>query len=266
MGAWHRHPVATACIAREDVKLSDESLAVCEMGEAQEIGPNAASRIVQFSTNIDTELSAEIGAVAPVSDTLRMPGSSGMAPSSRDRISVDLQGLKAALHERARASGTTPSALIRESLIAVLGRSDPAGIVPHWQRAGPRDGRVRLSLRMSRADADALVQSARKACLSPGAFVVGLVGGIPALSAGASRPDHLAALFASSAELSTLSRNLHHLTSLLREGNVKPALMYHEMLDTLAGDIRSHLEFASCVLADLQPQRRSTEASRHPTT
>jgi hypothetical protein len=86
------------------------------------------------------------------------------------------------------------------------------------------------------------------------------------LLAGVSRTDHLATLIASSAELSTLSRNIHHLTSLLREGNVRPALEYREMLDTLAGDVRGHLMLAACVLAGLRPRRRSAEPSNHPTS
>ncbi len=36
-----------------------------------------------------------------------------MAPSSRDRITVDLHGLKAALFERALALGVSPSGLVR---------------------------------------------------------------------------------------------------------------------------------------------------------
>ena len=48
------------------------------------------------------------------------------------------------------------------------------------------------------------------------------------------------------------------LTALLRQANVEPARPYREMLDTLAGDVRRHLELAARVLADLQPQSRST--------
>ena len=67
-------------------------------------------------------------------------------------------------------------------------------------------------------------------------------------------------------ELSTLSRNIHHLTSLLREGNVRPAMEYREMLDTLAGDVHVHLTLAASVLADLRPRRRSGAPSNHPTS
>ena len=127
--------------------------------------------------------------------------------------------------------------------------------------------RVRLSLRRSREAATATLAAARQAGLAPGAYVADLVAGVPLLLAGASRSDHLAALVASSAELSTLSRNIHRLTTFLREGNVRQALVYRDLLDTLAGDVRGHLKLASGVLVDLRPRRihRADEA-KHSTT
>ena len=119
---------------------------------------------------------------------------------------------------------------------------------------------------MTRDEASATLAAAAHAGLSPGAYVAGLVAGIPALTGGASRADHVAALIASSAELSTLTRNIHHLTSLLRQGHVQAAQEYRDMLDTLAGDVRSHLTLASSVLADLQPRRQRAELVKHPTT
>jgi hypothetical protein len=107
---------------------------------------------------------------------------------------------------------------------------------------------------MTTAEAARLAAGARGAGLSRGAYLAGLVDGVPVLTAGASRADHLASLVASNAELSTLSRNIHHLTSLLRQGNVEPARHYREMLDTLAGDVRRHLKLAAGVLADLRPR------------
>jgi hypothetical protein len=73
------------------------------------------------------------------------------------------------------------------------------------------------------------------------------------LSGAGSRTDHLAALIASSAELSTFSRNLHHLTKLLRHGEFRPAQEYRPMLDTLGDDVRSHLALVAGALADLRP-------------
>ena len=190
-----------------------------------------------------------------------------MTPSSRDRISVDLCGLKGPLLERARARGISPSGLVRDALLDALGRTDPSSADPIAAGAPlPMAGRARLSLRMSREEASATLAAARHAGLTPGAFVAGLVGGVRALLGGASRDAHIAALIGSSAELSTLSRDIHHLTSLLRQGNVRAAQEYRERLDTLAGDVRSHLSLASRVLADLRPRSQRADAATHPVT
>lgn len=189
-----------------------------------------------------------------------------MAPSSRDRISVDLHGLRAALFERARARNVSPSRLVRDALAEALGQTEPGGRDRAAADAAvSAKDRVRLTMRMSRADAVATLDAARRSGLAPGALVAGLVADVPALSAGSSRTDHIAALIASSGELSTLSRNIRHLTRLLREGNVRAALEYRDMLGTLDGDIRGHLTLASSVLADLQPRRPTVVASKAST-
>ena len=81
--------------------------------------------------------------------------------------------------------------------------------------------RVKLSIRMTPEEAEQLAAGARAAGLSRGAYLSGLIANVPVLTSGANRKDHIATLVASSAELSTLSRNIHHLTSLLREGNAR---------------------------------------------
>lgn len=187
-----------------------------------------------------------------------------MSPSSRDRLSVDLHGLKAALFDRAHALGVSPSSLVRSNLAEALGQAqaiDSQRSMPR-RRRGQGD-RVRLCLRMSREGARATLEASRRSGLSPGDYVVGLVSNVPVLSSGSCRTDHIAALVASNAELSTLSRNIHRLTALLRQANVEPARPYRAMLDTLAGDVRRHLDLAAGVLAELRPRKPGigTEAS-----
>ena len=186
-----------------------------------------------------------------------------MTPSSRDRISVDLRGLKAALFEQARARGVSPSDLVRAALATALDHAEPS-ITDRSASAAVvlTEDRVRLSLRMTRRQALSTMTAARAAGLSPGAYVASLVAGVPVLTSGATRSDHLAALIASSAELSTLSRNLHRLTSLLRQGAVRAAQEYREMLDTVADDVREHLTLASAVLSDLRPRHNNAPAVR----
>jgi hypothetical protein len=85
---------------------------------------------------------------------------------------------------------------------------------------------------------------------------------VPSLSGDASdRLECLGALTASSAELSTLSRNIHHLTALLRHGEVRAAQEYRRMLNTLGDDVRAHLSLAATVLAALRPSRPSGRSS-----
>jgi hypothetical protein len=173
-----------------------------------------------------------------------------MKPSSRNRISVDLQGLKALLMARVQALGVSPSELVRKALADELDRS--GGNLE--QRTGGHSGeRARLCLRMGRDESAATLAAARRAGLSPGRYVAQLVAGVPAILEGGRHADHVAALIATNAELSTLSRNIHHLTNLLRQGDVVPALAYRDMLNTLDGDIRRHLAIAACALADLRP-------------
>jgi hypothetical protein len=120
---------------------------------------------------------------------------------------------------------------------------------------------VKLSIRLTSGEAEQLDAGARQASLSRGAFLAGLLANVPALSDGTrSRLDCLAALTASSAELSTLSRNIHQLAALLRQGNVRAAQAYRRTLDTLSDDVRAHLSLAASVLADLRPARPSTRS------
>jgi hypothetical protein len=51
-----------------------------------------------------------------------------MRPSSRDRISVDLHGLKVALLDRAQALGVSPSGLVRTTLAEALGPASEINI------------------------------------------------------------------------------------------------------------------------------------------
>ncbi len=190
-----------------------------------------------------------------------------MAPSSRDRLSVDLHGLKAALFERARLAGTSPSCWVRATLAEAVGGPAGPGIGsrPPWPQADVAS-RVRLTLRMSRDDASAVLAAARVAGLPPGDLVANLLAAQPAPMPASERAETVGALIASCAELSTLSRNLSHLVSPLRQGAFRPAEEYRPMLATLGADVRAHLDHFSRAMADLQPRRGSGMRRRTGTT
>ena len=187
-----------------------------------------------------------------------------MAPSSRDRISVDLRGLKAALIERSRAQGQTPSDFVRALLAAALrAEADAVRKAPEPGRSGPR---VRLSMRMSRDEARLVIERARASGMAIGAYVAGRCAGIPAFAGGARPADQVATLVRSSAELATLARDLRHLTLLLRQGEVRAAQEYRRLFDTLGDDVRAHLRLASRALADLRPARHVQQGDSHART
>lgn len=172
-------------------------------------------------------------------------------------VTVDMRGFKPALVARARAERVAVSVVVRRAVERELARlgatNEPSGASP---AALPASAITKLSIRLTGAEVGLLDERARQAGHSRGAYLAGLLAGAPSLADGsASRPDRLAALHASCAELSTLSRNLHHLTNLLRQGQVRAAMEYRETLDTLGVDLREHLAMAAGLLAELRPAR-----------
>jgi len=194
-----------------------------------------------------------------------------MNTPSHDFVTVEMRGLKAALVSRAQARRVSVSVLVRAAIERELGlvaaSAEPEGAM---RAVAPAGSIVKLSIRLTSSEAEQLDAGARRAGLSRGAFLAGLLANIPSLSGGtSSRLDCLAALTSSSAELSTLSRNINHLTALLRKGEVGPAQQYRRMLDTLGDEVRAHLSLAAGVLADLRPARPSAkraESSRPATS
>ena len=187
-----------------------------------------------------------------------------MNTPTHEFVTVDMRGLKAALVARAQAERVSVSVLVRGAVARDLGlgaeREPQRADVPSWG-ASSSVASVKLSIRMTAEEARQLAAGARSAGLSRGAYLAGLITNVPVLSTGGGRTEHIATLMASSAELSTLSRNIHRLTALLRQANVEPARQYREMLDTLAGDVRRHLELAARALADLQPRGGKVDSS-----
>jgi hypothetical protein len=180
-----------------------------------------------------------------------------MNTPTHEFVTVDMRGLKATLVVRAQAERVAVSVVVRRAVERELGLVDVLHQTEAEGGLAPLpDSTVKLSLRLTGTEAEQLASGARRAGLSRGAYLAGLLAGVPSLVDGsASRPDRLAELSASCAELSTLSRNLHHLTNLLRQGQVRAAMEYREMLDTLGVDVREHLAMAASLLAELRPAR-----------
>jgi len=184
--------------------------------------------------------------------------------SRRDLVTVDLRGMKAALVEHSRARGVSPSEFLRAALAEALRSTvSVVGSAPNTSPPIPEPC-TRLSLRMSGEDRVAVLARARQAGLTPGSFVASLVAGVPVLTSGQSRGEHLAALIASNAEMATLARKVGQLAILFRQGSTQAAYEYRAMLDGVVHEVRQHIRRVSAVLAELRPGRASKSATRLP--
>jgi hypothetical protein len=191
-----------------------------------------------------------------------------MNPTAHDFVTVDMRGLKAALVVRAQTQRTSVSALVRTAVARELGVPEVAPLrsaaMPAPTLRHPKP--VKLSIRLAPTEADRFAAAARVAGLSRGAHLAGLIAGVPVLIHGVSRRELLAALVASNGELSTLGRDLRHLTSLLRRGSIQAAREYRQTLDDVADDVHGHLRLAAGVLAELRPRSHRGDTSNPPAT
>jgi hypothetical protein len=189
---------------------------------------------------------------------------------AREYFTVDLRGLRAALAARAAERRMTESDVLRSALAVALdadpriaittdfgGGPSPTPPTPHTPHTSPTP-QVKLSVRLTRLASQRLDRQARAAGLSRGAYLSRLIDGAPPVTASADRKAAAAALSQSSAELAVLSRDINHLTQLVRRGAMDAALQYRERLDHLDVDVRSHLDKVAAVLAELAPARTGT--------
>lgn len=186
---------------------------------------------------------------------------------AREYFTVDLRGLRAALAARAAERRMTESDVLRSALVAALD-ADPSTDVIDDIALGdgpPTTPQVKLSVRLTRPASQRLDRQARAAGLSRGAYLTRLIDGAPPVTASADRKAAAAALSQSSAELAVLSRDINHLTQLVRLGAMDAALQYRGRLDHLDVDVRSHLDKVATVLAACSSarigSRRSTPAT-----
>ncbi len=158
-----------------------------------------------------------------------------MSATPREFFTVDLRGLRAALSRRATETGLTESDVLRNALAVALNDDQNRSATLNSSEADDireSQPQIKLSVRILRPVAERLDRKARAAGLSRGAYLTGLIDGAPAVVAATDRRAGFIALSASAAELALLSRDINHLTLLLRRGEVRAAQEYRARLDT----------------------------------
>jgi hypothetical protein len=181
-----------------------------------------------------------------------------MSKLSHDFVTVDMRGLKAAIVDEAESQRVSVSAFVRRAVARELEANAPSV----GQSRCPKDSvPTKVSIRLTAEEAQQLAARAHANGISMGALLARLAAGIAVLSGGGDCADTQAALVESSAELSTLNRNIHHLKLLLAHGSVQAAQEYRAMLETVGDEVRRHLRLASAMLAEFRPRRVPREVA-----
>ena len=179
-----------------------------------------------------------------------------MSSPSREFFTLDLRGLRAGLKARAASLGLTESSVVRSILAAALDAEHGDSSVPSAGAVGPMIApQIKMSVRMPRTAASRLDRHARAAGLSRGVYLMRLIDGAPPVVASSDRAAMFYALNASSNELALLSRDMNHLTGLLRQGSFAAAREYTSRHDSVERIVQAHLALAAPILSELSFMR-----------
>jgi len=178
-----------------------------------------------------------------------------VAGTSRDRVTIDLRGIGDAVRAAAAVRDMGVAQLVRRALVMSLDLRATAAVAPMERGSDgqtphqvPTRETAKLTLRLSRAHADALMVNAGALGLSYGDYVGRLVAGSRLPQPVAERQADRAALLASNDRMAALSTDLVALVTLLRQAKVEQAKPYRDRLETADAEIRRHLDRASALI------------------
>ena len=173
----------------------------------------------------------------------------------RDRVTVDLRGIRPQLQAQAAQRQMSAAALVRRAVTAMLDDA-PSDVGDD----GPTDSAsgtpiVKVTLRLPVAHAVLLASRARRADVSQGSYVALLIAGTPAQPLAPDHAQAVAALMASTDRLAALSADLNAFMRLLGRTPRSELEPYRASIRSLASDVRLHLASAAAMVAGLRTAR-----------
>jgi hypothetical protein len=183
----------------------------------------------------------------------------------RDRVTIDLRGIGPLLHAHAVAHEKTTAALVRVAVLAMLDAQATTPALPRGAEL-PEERAVKVTLRLDASYAARLKSRARRAEVSQGTYVAGLLDGIPASPRSTDHGDAIAALVDSTQKVAAMSSDIHAFVRLVRNVKADEAQKYLAGLMSLSKDMRLHLETASRLMVGLSSRQRLSgpaAAARH---
>ena len=181
-----------------------------------------------------------------------------MGKPQRDRVTIDLRGLRTPLQNHAQLYQITPAALVRQAVLAYLAPKSGDQAPDLKLLTTVRDKRVvKVTLRLPAGHVTLMNFQARTADVSKSIYVASLIEGAPQPT---NHAQTVAALQASTNRLAVISTDLSDFLRIMR--TVKPGASqeldrYRAGIDTLNKDIGRHLNTASALVAELRATRRT---------
>jgi hypothetical protein len=174
------------------------------------------------------------------------------AAALRDRVTVDLRGIRPRLQAQAAKRQMTTAALVRHAVTAMLDDtpSDVGGYAPIDSASGTPV--LKVTLRLPVGHAVVLASRARVADVSQGTYVARLIDGTPAQPRAPNHTQAVAALMASTDRLAALSADLNAFMRLLGRTPSSQLEPYRASIRSLASDVRVHLASAAALVAELR--------------
>ena len=171
-----------------------------------------------------------------------------MTIDSRDRVTIDLRGLGAAVRAQADARHVTLAAFARAAILKSMGHVDdePLCLGP----VGPADGQpVKLTLTLPLRQATWLVEHARASGVSYGTYLASLIDGAPYPG---SLAQAVTALMASTDQMAAYSTDFQSFLGLIRDGRCAEAERYREAVIWLFDKVRKHVKLTSALATEVR--------------
>jgi hypothetical protein len=180
-----------------------------------------------------------------------------MGKPQRDRVTIDLRGLREPLQTRAGVNQMTPAALVRQAVLAYLApKSGDQKPDPKPLKYVREEQVVKVTLRLPAGHAALMNYQARIANVSKSIYVAALIEGAPPPR---NHAQTVAALQASTNRLAVISTDLSaylRILHMVKPGASQELDRYQAGIDTLNQDIRRHLDTAAELVAELRTTRR----------
>ena len=181
-----------------------------------------------------------------------------MAGQSRHRVTIDLRGTEERLQAFAAARHLTIAASVRRAIDSMLTGDGEADNGEHVIMESAASGPVvKVTLRLPPAHARLIAIRARRADVSQGEYVAGLVEGTPPTPLMPGHGEVVAELSRSTSVMAALGVDLNHVAALMRSGATTNSEQHRANYELLSDVVHEHVVLASQLIADVKSTGRA---------